>query len=74
LNLRTIGQSKRFVISSDSFHHYSTNAGKAGIESFIRMRTEYFLSERRSLEFECEKQADLLKARDVEVEKLKEGN
>ncbi|GJV53764.1 hypothetical protein Tco_1449505 [Tanacetum coccineum] len=35
------------------------------------MRTEYCLSERKRLESECEKQADLLKARDVEVESLK---
>ncbi|GJR25446.1 hypothetical protein Tco_1101678 [Tanacetum coccineum] len=35
------------------------------------MRTEYCLSERRRLESECEKQADLLKAKDAEVENLK---
>ncbi|GJY22699.1 hypothetical protein Tco_0396357 [Tanacetum coccineum] len=36
LNLRTIGLSKRFVISSDSSHHSSTNAAEVGIDSFIR--------------------------------------
>ncbi|GKA26184.1 hypothetical protein Tco_0712293 [Tanacetum coccineum] len=36
LNLRTIDPSKRFVISSDSSHHSSTNAAEAGIDSFIR--------------------------------------
>ncbi|GKG62133.1 hypothetical protein Tco_0632037, partial [Tanacetum coccineum] len=32
----------------------------------------YCLSERRRLESECEKQIDLLKARDAEVENLKD--
>ncbi|GKC48453.1 reverse transcriptase domain-containing protein [Tanacetum coccineum] len=36
LNLRTIGLFKRFVISSDSSHHSSTNAAEVGIDSFIR--------------------------------------
>ncbi|GJR24697.1 hypothetical protein Tco_0973224 [Tanacetum coccineum] len=36
LNLRTIGPSERFVISSDSSHHSSTNAAEALIDSFIR--------------------------------------
>ncbi|GJR61648.1 hypothetical protein Tco_1503810 [Tanacetum coccineum] len=36
LNLRTIGPSERFVISSYSSHHSSTNAAKAGIDSFVR--------------------------------------
>ncbi|GKC80982.1 hypothetical protein Tco_1136699 [Tanacetum coccineum] len=36
LNLRTIGPSERFVISSDSSHHSNTNAAEAGIDSFIR--------------------------------------
>ncbi|GKF12733.1 hypothetical protein Tco_0050659, partial [Tanacetum coccineum] len=177
LNLRTIGPSERFVISSDSSHHSSTNAAKARIDSFIRsvvppsviteamittnvasipfapapevgtkvislvhasmfhdsdsmrtnvsndtllddhdlyrefidhlapfmlfvqicemdyhhlftefnvgtarqaclnakfrMRTEYYLSEKRKLESECEKQANLLKARDADIESLK---
>ncbi|GKA13534.1 hypothetical protein Tco_0693180 [Tanacetum coccineum] len=35
------------------------------------MRTEYCLSERKRLESECEKQADLLKVRNEEVENLK---
>nr|GEV83695.1 transposase (putative), gypsy type [Tanacetum cinerariifolium] len=37
----------------------------------FRMRIEYFLSERRRLESEFEKQSDLLKAKDDEVESLK---
>ncbi|GKF78995.1 hypothetical protein Tco_0234563, partial [Tanacetum coccineum] len=37
----------------------------------VRMRTEYCLSERKRLKSECEKQADLLKARDEEVKNLK---
>nr|GEU56253.1 hypothetical protein [Tanacetum cinerariifolium] len=37
----------------------------------VRMRIKYFLSERKRLESECEKQADLLKARDDEIENLK---
>ncbi|GKA97142.1 hypothetical protein Tco_0825036 [Tanacetum coccineum] len=36
LNLRTIGASKRFVISSDSSHHASTNASGAEGDSIIR--------------------------------------
>ncbi|GJY50924.1 hypothetical protein Tco_0441771 [Tanacetum coccineum] len=36
----------------------------------VRMRTEFYLSERRRLESECEKQADLLKVRDAKIESL----
>ncbi|GJV17201.1 hypothetical protein Tco_1362524 [Tanacetum coccineum] len=36
LNLRTIGASKRFVISSDSSHHSSTNVPRAEGDSLIR--------------------------------------
>ncbi|GJU40384.1 hypothetical protein Tco_1193341 [Tanacetum coccineum] len=136
LNLRTVGPSERFVISSYSSHHSSTNASGAEVdfvsrsavlplvtteavvtshavsahsvpvpetgtkitssvhasmfhdsnftETFnigiarqaflnadVRMRTEYCLSERSRLESECKKQADLLKARDDEIENLK---
>nr|GEX90147.1 hypothetical protein [Tanacetum cinerariifolium] len=58
------------------YHHLFTkfNVGTARQACFneeVRMRTEYCLSERKRLESECEKQADLLKARDEEVEKLK---
>ncbi|GKC91387.1 hypothetical protein Tco_1152036, partial [Tanacetum coccineum] len=35
-NLRTIGLSERFVISSDSSHHSSTNASRADVDSIIR--------------------------------------
>nr|GEY79548.1 hypothetical protein [Tanacetum cinerariifolium] len=109
LNLRTIGPSKRFVISSDSFHHSSANAAEVKVISPVHAsmfhdsnstRTvrsdavgsshiprnelsmgsrdinfetlhKVFVLERRRLESECEKQADLLKARDAEVESLK---
>nr|GEU75764.1 hypothetical protein [Tanacetum cinerariifolium] len=48
-------------------------ARQACLNAEVRMKTEYFLSERKRLESECEceKQAGLLKARDDEVEKLK---
>ncbi|GJT92205.1 hypothetical protein Tco_1081050 [Tanacetum coccineum] len=35
-NLRTIGPSERFVISSDSSHRSSTNAAEVEVDSFIR--------------------------------------
>ncbi|GJS64695.1 hypothetical protein Tco_0679259 [Tanacetum coccineum] len=35
-NLRTIGPSERFVISSDSSNHFSTNVAKAEVDSVIR--------------------------------------
>ncbi|GJU81708.1 hypothetical protein Tco_1284073 [Tanacetum coccineum] len=35
-NLRTTGPSARFVISSDSSHHSSTNAAEVEVDSFIR--------------------------------------
>nr|GFA25026.1 putative transposase (putative), gypsy type [Tanacetum cinerariifolium] len=69
--LRTIGLAERFFISSDSSHHSSTNASGVEVDSIIRIRTEYCLGERRRLESECEKQADLLKARDGEIKNLK---
>ncbi|GJR68089.1 hypothetical protein Tco_0014154 [Tanacetum coccineum] len=58
------------------YHHLFTEfnvgtARQACLNAEVRMRTEYCLSERRRLESECEKQADLLKARDAEVESLK---
>nr|GEV49430.1 transposase (putative), gypsy type [Tanacetum cinerariifolium] len=39
LNLRTLGSFERFVISSYSSHHSSTNDAEAGIDSFIRSVT-----------------------------------
>ncbi|GJR03895.1 hypothetical protein Tco_0526879 [Tanacetum coccineum] len=36
LNLRTIGASQRFVISSDSSHHSGTNVAEAEVDSLIR--------------------------------------
>ncbi|GKB02696.1 hypothetical protein Tco_0830785, partial [Tanacetum coccineum] len=58
------------------YHHLFTEfnvgtARQACLNTKVRMRTEYCLSERRRLEFECGRQADLLKARDGEIENLK---
>nr|GEX15967.1 hypothetical protein [Tanacetum cinerariifolium] len=58
------------------YHHLFTEfnvgtARQACLNAKVKMRTEYCLCERKRLEFECEKQADLLKARDEEIEKLK---
>ncbi|GJS41734.1 hypothetical protein Tco_0566777 [Tanacetum coccineum] len=39
LNLRTLGPTERFVISSHSSNHSSTNATEAGIDSFVRSVT-----------------------------------
>nr|GEU45286.1 retrotransposon protein, putative, Ty1-copia subclass [Tanacetum cinerariifolium] len=39
LNLRTLGPSERFFISSYSSHHSSTNATEAEIDSFVRFVT-----------------------------------
>ncbi|GKA25347.1 hypothetical protein Tco_0711456 [Tanacetum coccineum] len=46
-------------------------ARQACLYAEVRMQTEYCLGERRRLESECKKQADLLKARDGEIENLK---
>ncbi|GJT14602.1 hypothetical protein Tco_0861644 [Tanacetum coccineum] len=46
-------------------------ARQACLNVEVRMRTKYCLSERRRLEYECERQADLLKVRDGEIENLK---
>ncbi|GKC89417.1 hypothetical protein Tco_1150066 [Tanacetum coccineum] len=58
------------------YHHLFTEfnvgtARQACLNAEVRMRTEYCLSERRRLESECERQADLLKVRDGEIENLK---
>ncbi|GJS66609.1 hypothetical protein Tco_0681173 [Tanacetum coccineum] len=58
------------------YHHLFTEfnvgtARQACLNAEVRMRTKYCLSERKRLESECEKQADLLKVRDEEVENLK---
>nr|GEZ57715.1 hypothetical protein [Tanacetum cinerariifolium] len=58
------------------YHHLVTEfnvgtARQACLNAEVRMRTEYCLSGKRRLESECEKQADLLKARDAKVENLK---
>ncbi|GKD91141.1 hypothetical protein Tco_1366648, partial [Tanacetum coccineum] len=39
LNLPTLRPTERFVISSDSSHHFSTNAAEVGIDSFVRSVT-----------------------------------
>ncbi|GJW94396.1 hypothetical protein Tco_0174068 [Tanacetum coccineum] len=44
---------------------------QACLSAKVRMRTEYSLSERKRLESECGRQADLLKSRDEEIENLK---
>ncbi|GJT01392.1 gypsy type transposase [Tanacetum coccineum] len=44
---------------------------QACLNAEVRMRTEYCLSKRKRLESECKSQADLLKARDIEIENLK---
>ncbi|GJW60497.1 hypothetical protein Tco_0109832 [Tanacetum coccineum] len=38
-NLRTIGASRRFVISSDSSHHSGTNIAEAEVDSLVRSFT-----------------------------------
>ncbi|GJR23267.1 hypothetical protein Tco_0971794 [Tanacetum coccineum] len=59
-----------------NYHHLFTEfnvgtARQACLNAEVRMRTEYYLSERRRLESECGRQAELLKARDGEIENLK---
>ncbi|GKB30512.1 hypothetical protein Tco_0869913, partial [Tanacetum coccineum] len=46
-------------------------ARQACLNAKVKMGTEYCLSERKRFESKCESQADLLKAKDVEIEKLK---
>ncbi|GJX66417.1 hypothetical protein Tco_0300760 [Tanacetum coccineum] len=46
LNLRTIGASKRFVISSDSSHHSSTNVPGAEGDSLIRSASGFHHDDR----------------------------
>ncbi|GJQ96669.1 hypothetical protein Tco_0007808 [Tanacetum coccineum] len=58
------------------YHHLFTGfnvgtARQACLNAEVRMRTEYCLCERKRLESECKSQADLLKAKDVEIENLK---
>ncbi|GJX40110.1 hypothetical protein Tco_0255100 [Tanacetum coccineum] len=71
LNTETLHQ-----IREMDYHHLFTqfNMGttrQACLNAEVRMRTEYCLSERRRLESKCEKQYDLLKAKDSEIENLK---
>ncbi|GJR09259.1 hypothetical protein Tco_0791911 [Tanacetum coccineum] len=68
-------------INSETLHemdyHYlftEFNVGtarQACLNAEVRMRTEYYLSERKRLEFKYEKQADFLKDIDVEVSTAK---
>ncbi|GJV83334.1 hypothetical protein Tco_1523232 [Tanacetum coccineum] len=62
-------------ISNDTLLHdhdvSRETARQACLNAKVRMGTEYYLSERKRLESKCESQADLLKAKDVEIEKLK---
>ncbi|GJZ56109.1 hypothetical protein Tco_0611302 [Tanacetum coccineum] len=58
------------------YHHLFTEfnvgtARQACLNAEVRMQTGYYLSERKRLESDCESQADLLKAKDVEIENLK---
>nr|GEX81250.1 hypothetical protein [Tanacetum cinerariifolium] len=58
------------------YHHLFTEfnvgtARQACLNAEVRMQTEYCLSEKRRLESECEKQADLQKVKDAEIESLK---
>ncbi|GJU45710.1 hypothetical protein Tco_1202976, partial [Tanacetum coccineum] len=46
-------------------------ARQACLSAEVRMLTEYCLDERRRLESECGRQAELLKGKDVEIENLK---
>ncbi|GJX29810.1 hypothetical protein Tco_0237889, partial [Tanacetum coccineum] len=55
---------------SQEFFNVGT-ARQACLNAEVKMRTEYCLSEKKRLESECEIQADLLKARDIEIENLK---
>ncbi|GJS83088.1 hypothetical protein Tco_0749629 [Tanacetum coccineum] len=55
---------------SQEFFNVGTTR-QACLNAEVRMRTEYCLSKRKRLESECESQADLLKARDIEIENLK---
>nr|GEU64933.1 hypothetical protein [Tanacetum cinerariifolium] len=64
------------MIYEMDYHHFFTEfnvgtARQACLNAKVRMWTECCLSERKRLESECESQADLLKAKDVEIENLK---
>nr|GEV31637.1 retrovirus-related Pol polyprotein from transposon TNT 1-94 [Tanacetum cinerariifolium] len=60
------------VIPQELFTEFNIGTTRqACLSAKIRMGTEYCLSERNILESECERQADLLKSRDKEVENLK---
>ncbi|GKA34455.1 hypothetical protein Tco_0720884 [Tanacetum coccineum] len=77
INSETLHEFKFIAqICEMDYHHLFTEfnvgtARQACLNAEVGMRTEYCLSEMRRLESECKKQADLLKARDAEVESLK---
>ncbi|GKD71330.1 hypothetical protein Tco_1325420, partial [Tanacetum coccineum] len=59
-------------INSETLHEFNVRtAHQAYLNAKVRMGAKYCLSERKRLESKCESQADLLKAKDVEIEKLK---
>nr|GEW11071.1 hypothetical protein [Tanacetum cinerariifolium] len=47
------------------------NVRQACLNAEVKMRTEYYLSERRKLESWCGRQAIMLKVRDEEIKSLK---
>ncbi|GJZ74733.1 hypothetical protein Tco_0639198 [Tanacetum coccineum] len=77
INSETLHEFKFIAqICEMDYHHLFTEfnvgtARQACLNAEVGMRTKYCLSEMRRLESECKKQADLLKARDAEVESLK---
>nr|GEW66120.1 hypothetical protein [Tanacetum cinerariifolium] len=78
LNFKTLHQvfAPQWNIRKMDYHHLFTefNMGTACqtcLNAKVRMRTEYCLSERKRLESEYEKQANLLKVRDAEIKTLK---
>ncbi|GJV12403.1 hypothetical protein Tco_1353944 [Tanacetum coccineum] len=59
-------------LNTETLHQFNVGtARQACLNAGVRMQTEYCLSETSMLESECKKQADLLKARDDEIENLK---
>nr|GEU58583.1 hypothetical protein [Tanacetum cinerariifolium] len=69
--------STKFLFRNEMYYHHLFTefvvgaARQACLNEEVIMRTGYCLSERKRLESECESQADLLKAKDVEIDNLK---
>nr|GEU56450.1 hypothetical protein [Tanacetum cinerariifolium] len=59
------------TVKADAAEFNIRTARQACLNVEVRMQTEYCLCERKRLESEYEKQTDLLKARDEEIENLK---